>query len=229
MPDSASTPIQPRLDGQRDQVVPGLAGGDGDHHAAAASAVLGVDRRRRSSRPRRRCRRSRSSATTRLLPPPSTSTGSPAVSALDQRVDQLGLGRRAHPALGRAAEPQGGVVGEPLRHADDGLRHAEHLLPVAGDGERHRGQPVGLGGLAGDLDVDAALGGYDDRVGELAAEADHLGAGEPGRHRTRGQRHRVHPVRDHAGQPDAGARPPRPGGSGCGRRWPRRTRPGRRG
>ena len=47
----------------------------------------------------------------------------------------------------------------------------EHLLPVAGDLERDRGQPVLRRlGLAGDLDVDAALGGYDDRVGELAAE-----------------------------------------------------------
>ena len=30
------------------------------------------------------------------------------------RVDQLLLGRRPHPGAGRSAEPQGGVVGEPL-------------------------------------------------------------------------------------------------------------------
>ena len=65
---------------------------------------------------------------------------------------------------------------EAAQATQDGLGHAEHLLPAAGDGQRDGRQAVvDLLDLAGDLDLDAALGGHDDRVGELAAEADHLG------------------------------------------------------
>ena len=59
MPDSASTPTQPRSTARGHERVPGLAGGDGHDHAAAGRVVaLVVGSRRRSWRPRRPCRRS---------------------------------------------------------------------------------------------------------------------------------------------------------------------------
>src|SRR5689334_14232969 len=140
------------------------------------------------------------SATTTLLPPPSTRTGP---STLDiASTSSASVVARTQAAAG---PPSLSVVWSARSSGTyDGLRHAEDLLPVRGDGQRHRGQAVlGLLGLAGHLDLDGTLGRDDDGRGELAAQRDQLGAGVPVRHRAGGEGHGVHAVGDHAGQPDA--------------------------
>ena len=168
------------------------------------------------------------SATTTLLPPPSTRSGP---SMLIASTSSCSVVARTHALAG---PPSRSVVcsGQQLCHlrgTDDGLGHAEHLLPARGHRQRDRGQAVlRLLGLASISTSTPPSAGYDDRRGELAAERDHLGAREPVRDGPRRQRHGVHAVRDDAGQPDAARHLARPGGSGCGRRSPRRTPPGRR-
>src|SRR6478609_629075 len=143
------------------------------------------------------------SATTRLLPPPSTSTGSPAVSASTRAsISCCSVVARTQRSAG---PPRRSVVWSRRSGTQDSLGHPEDLLARAGDRERDGREPVVARlRVAGDLDLDAALGGDDDRVGELAAEADDLRAGVPRRDRPGRERHRVHAVGDHAGQADAG-------------------------
>src|SRR6476469_1791506 len=134
-----------------------------------------------------------SSATTTLLPPPSTSTGSPAASAAETAsMSSASVSARTQAFAG---PPRRRVVWSLRSGTDHGPGHAEHLGPLARDLEGDRDEAV-LDALhrAGDHDVDAGVVvGHGDRVGELAAQLDDLGAVGPGR-----QRHRVHPVRDHA-------------------------------
>ena len=201
-------PTQLALDGERDDVVPALAGGDGDHRSAAGGLVVGVDL----------------GAGGRDLDDGAleAAVGDDQVAAaaehehrlaggvgVDQRVGQLGLGGRPHPPLGGAAEPERGVVARAAqswrgRRTAFGMPSTFCPSQVTVSATVVSPSSVDLR-LAGDLDLDAALGGHDDRVGELAAEADDLGAGVPASTtRAGGQGHRVHAVRDHAGQPDAG-------------------------
>ena len=170
------------------------------------------------------------SATTTLLPPPSTRIGPSTV--LIASTSSCSVVARTQAVAG---PPSLSVVWSASRSpisggTNDGLGHAEHLLPARGDGEHDRGQAVlGLLGLARDLDIDRALGRYDDRGGELAARA------RPPRRRGTSPR----PLAPRApwctchGRSRRAARrcgpPRRPGGSGCGRRWPRRTPRGPRG
>src|SRR4051794_2684442 len=140
-----------------------------------------------------------SSATTRLLPPASTRTGSPASSA--RRTASTSASSVVARTHDRAGPPSRSVVWSARSSGtQDRHRVAEHGLALAGDGERDRAL-VAPG--AGDLDLGAALG-HDHRLGELRPELDDparladLLVDVPG-----GQGERVHPVRDHVGQPHA--------------------------
>src|SRR6478609_1729776 len=139
-----------------------------------------------------------SSATTTLLPPPSTSTGSPAASAAETAsMSSASVSARTQAFAG---PPRRRVVWSLRSGTDHGFGHAEHLGSLARDLEGDRDEAV-LDALhrAGDHDV---VVGDGDRVGELAAELDDLGAVGPGGDGPGGQRHRVHPVRDHARETD---------------------------
>src|SRR5262245_20263292 len=99
--------------------------------------------------------RNPSSATTRLLPPARTRTGSPDASAASTASmrccsDSARTKRAAGPPSRRV------VWSASSSGTQDCLGHAEHLLPVAGDGQRHGGEAFALLGLPTDLDVDAA-------------------------------------------------------------------------
>ena len=154
MPESASTPDQPRSTAL-DDVVPASPAATSTRHGHSTARRTG--RRSVGLTPRVATSTTRpskpSSATTRLLPPPSTSTGLPAASASADRVDQLGLGGGPHPR--GPGPPRRRVVwsrsrtGRPQR-TDDGPGHAEHLRALAGDLERQRDQAVvdGLDGAA---------------------------------------------------------------------------------
>ena len=110
----------------------------------------------------------------------------------------------------RAGPPSRRVVWSANRCAmsggtDDGLGHAEHLLPLAGHGERDRGEPVLAGSLASPATSTSTPPSAGTTTGlvNLQPRLHDLGAREPLGHRSGGERHRVHAVRDHAGQPDA--------------------------
>src|SRR6478609_891357 len=147
------------------------------------------------------------SATTRLEPPASSRTGVPAASAsVTAATSSASVVARTH---SRPGPPRRRVVwsrrsGTDGGLAHDGLGHAEHLLALARHLQGEGDQAVGdrLHGAADD-DLRTALGGDDDRAGELRPEVDHLGAPGPLGDRPADEREGVHAVGDHAGQADA--------------------------
>src|SRR5688572_13756668 len=196
IPESASTPTQPRS----------TAVATSSSQSSPAATVTITPPHEAPSAPSGRTPRvatstttpsNPSSATTTLLPPPSTSTGSPdrsaSSTAATTSASVVAVTQR------RAGPPSRRVVRSRRSGTDDGLGHAEHLLPVARHLERQRHQSV-AGGLhgAGDHHRGATRGGHHDRVGELAAQVDHLGAAGPVGDGTGRQRQGVHAVGDDA-------------------------------
>ena len=205
MPASASTPTQPRSTAcatRSSQASPAATVTStppqvGSSPSTSACTPLVATSTTVPSKP--------SSATTRLLPPPSTQDAAPSAASSPRsaparwsRAPTRWPVRRAAAWCGRRAalSSQGArttALGMPSTFCPPEVTvSATVVRPSSGS----------LASPATST-VDAALGRYDDRRGELAAERDHLGAREPVRDRPRGQRHGVHAVRDHAGQPDA--------------------------
>ena len=153
-----------------------------------------------------------SSATTRLLPPREEQQR--AAGLVGRRVTastQLGLGGRLDPGRG-PGPPSRRVVwsrADELRHAPrpwacrapSGPPQVTSRAIVARPSSTSLTVPATT-----HLDTVVVVG-HDDRVGELAAELDDLGAAGPVRDGARGQRHREHAVGDHARQPDRGGDP----------------------
>ena len=187
MPASASIPTQPRSTARAtrsSQLSPAATLTSTPPHDGSSRSASGTTPRGRDLDDA--CRRSRSSATTRLLPAAEDQHRLTGRVGLDGRVDQLGLGGRARPTA-RRGPPSRSVVWSPAAASCWQARMTALGMPstFCPSQVTVRATVVSpssaLLGLAGDLDVDAALGRDDDRVGELAAEADHLGAREPAR------------------------------------------------
>src|SRR5690606_28838969 len=112
------------------------------------------------------------SPTTRLLPPATRSSDSPAASAVE--TASMSCCSEVPTTKRPAGPPSRNVVWSASStdsDTDDRLGQAEHLGPLARDGQRDRGEPVGdLLDRAGDLQPGAlVIVGNHDRVGEFRA------------------------------------------------------------
>ncbi len=174
------------VDGAGDEVVPGLARRDGDHHAAAGRvAVLDVGADAAGGDPD-------DGAGEAVVGDDQVAAAAAGRAAARPRRPRPRRPRPARPPWsrgdrsGRAGPPRRSVVWSRSRSGtEDGLgrRRAPSRRSQVTVSATVVQAVVAALDLAGHLDVDAALGGHDDRVGELAAEADHLGLGEPLRRR----------------------------------------------
>src|SRR5690348_13191831 len=229
IPDRASTPIQPLATARAT---------NGSHGSPAATRTSAPPQASTSAAtPLVRTATTRpskpSSATSRFEPPPSTSTGTLRRSASATAETSVASSWASTNSL--AGPPTRSVVcaasssataflarletrlEEARLDEEGGLRHAEHLLLPARHRHRHRDQPPRRVGLhrahgAGDHDLGTAVVvGDHDRAGELRAElADAARGTGPAVHRAGGEGEGVHPVGDHAREPDRAGDPVRP-------------------
>src|SRR5690348_15256111 len=217
IPDRASTPIQPLATARAT---------NGSHGSPAATRTSAPPQASTSAAtPLVRTATTRpskpSSATSRFEPPPSTSTGTPRRSASATAETSVASSWASTNSL--AGPPTRSVVCAASSSAtaflvrldeEGGGRHAEHLLLPARHRHRHRDQPPRRVGLhrahgAGDHDLGTAVVvGDHDRAGELRAElADAARGTGPAVHRAGGEGKGVHPVGDHAREPDRAGDP----------------------
>src|SRR4029077_8076768 len=203
MPDSASTPTQPRSTAvatKASQLSPAATCTTTPPQVGSSSSMSACtpDVATSTTVPSKP-----SSATTRLLPPPSTTGGSPASSA--RRTTPTSVSSVVARTQSRAGPPSRRVVwSRRSSGTQDRHRVAEDGLTAAGDAERDRAV---VAPRALDLDLGAALG-HHHRLGELRAQlCDPAGLAQLLVDVARDQGEGEHAVRDHVGEADTAGDP----------------------